>query len=43
MGKNPFTKEQQIRGLKKALKNPRTPKQLRAGMKKRLEKLEGSR
>jgi len=36
-----FTKEQQIRGLKKAIANPRTPKQLLPSMKKRLAKLEG--
>jgi hypothetical protein len=31
--------EAQIRGLKKALKNPKTPKAFLAGMRKRLEKL----
>jgi hypothetical protein len=34
-----FTKTQQISGLRKALKNPRTPKQLRPSMKTRLAKL----
>ena len=41
MGKNPFTKAQQIAGLRKALRNPKTPKVFRAGMKKRLAKFEG--
>jgi len=36
-----FTKEQTIRGLRKAIKNPRTPKQFIPSMKKRLAKLEG--
>jgi len=36
-----FSKEQQIKGLRKALGNPRTPKQLIPSMKKRLTKLEG--
>jgi hypothetical protein len=35
-----LTKEQQIRGLRKALKNPRTPKAFLPSMKKRLAKLE---
>lgn len=35
-----FTKEQQIKGLRKALKNPRTPAQFKASMRKRLAKLE---
>lgn len=33
---------EQIRGLKKALANPRTPKVLQPSMRKRLEKLERS-
>ena len=37
----PLTKKQQIEGLRKALKNPRTPKQFLASMKKRLARLEG--
>jgi hypothetical protein len=41
MGKNPFTKEQQIRGLRKALRNPKTPKALHGYMKTKLKKLEG--
>lgn len=35
-----MTKEQLIAGLRKALKNPRTPKQFLPSMRKRLEKLE---
>jgi hypothetical protein len=35
-----FSKAQQIRGLRKALKNPRTPKAFLPSMKKRLAKLE---
>jgi hypothetical protein len=35
-----FSKAQQIKGLRKALKNPRTPKAFRESMKKRLAKLE---
>jgi hypothetical protein len=34
-------KEKQIAGLKKALRNPKTPKAFREGMRKRLNKLEG--
>lgn len=33
--------EAQIRGLKKALANRKTPKAFRAGMQKRLRKLQG--
>lgn len=33
--------EAQIRGIKKALANPKLPKQFRAGMEKRLKNLEG--
>jgi hypothetical protein len=36
-----LTAAQQIKGLRKALKNPRTPKQFKPGMKKRLAKLLG--
>lgn len=39
MGKG-LTKAQQIKGLRKALKNPRTPRQFLPSMRKRLEKLE---
>ncbi|MGA7791837.1 MAG: hypothetical protein WCA19_02285 [Candidatus Acidiferrales bacterium] len=39
MARKKFTKDQQISGLRKALKNPRTPKQLLPSMKKRLAKL----
>jgi hypothetical protein len=35
-----FSKAQQIRGLRKALKNPRTPKAFLPSMKKRLAKLQ---
>jgi len=35
-----FTKEQQIKGLRKALKNLRTPKAFLPSMRKRLAKLE---
>lgn len=41
MARHKLTTEQQIRGLRKALANPKTPKQFRAGMEKRLAKLEG--
>jgi len=34
-----LTKEQQIRGCRKALANPKTPKQFLPGLKKRLKKL----
>ncbi len=34
-----LSKAEQIRGIAKALKNPRTPKQFREGMRKRLAKL----
>jgi hypothetical protein len=36
-----LSKGEQIRGLERALKNPRTPKNFRAGMRKRLAKLKG--
>lgn len=39
MARHKLSKEQQIKGLRKALKNPRTPKQFLAGMKKRLARL----
>jgi hypothetical protein len=35
-----FSKEHTIRGLRKALKNPRTPKAFLPSMRKRLAKLE---
>jgi hypothetical protein len=35
-----FTKAQQIQGLRKALKNPKTPKAFLPSMRKRLAKLE---
>jgi len=39
MGKNPFTKAQQIAGLKKSIANPKTPKAFLPSMRKRLAKL----
>ncbi len=41
MARHKLTREEQIRGLKKALAHRRTPKHFRAGMEKRLRKLEG--
>ncbi len=41
MARHKLSRDEQIRGLKKALKNRKTPKQFRAGMEKRLRKLEG--
>lgn len=41
MAKNPFTKEQQIKGLRKMLANKKTPAGLRASAKTRLAKLTG--
>jgi hypothetical protein len=35
-----FSKAQQVKGLRKALKNPRTPKAFLPSMRKRLAKLE---
>jgi hypothetical protein len=40
MMRNRLTKAQQIKGLRKALNNPRTPKAFIPSMKKRLAKLE---
>jgi len=42
MPRHKLTREEQIRGLKKALANPKTPKAFRAGMEARLAKLERS-
>jgi hypothetical protein len=42
MARHKLTREEQIRGLKKALANPKTPKAFRPGMEKRLRKLEGN-
>jgi len=39
MAKNPFTKAQQIAGLKKSIANPKTPKAFLPSMRKRLAKL----
>ena len=36
-----FTKQSQIKGIRKALKNRRTPKQFKAGLRKRLKQLSG--
>ncbi len=41
MARHILTKEEQIRGIEKALKNPKTPHTFREGMKKRLAKLKG--
>lgn len=41
MARHKLSKEQTIRGLEKALANPRTPKQFLPSMKKRLAKLKG--
>jgi hypothetical protein len=41
MARHKLTREEQIRGIAKALKNPRTPKQFRPALKRRLEKLGG--
>lgn len=40
MPRHKLTREEQIRGLKKALANPKTPKAFRAGMEARLAKLQ---
>lgn len=39
MARHNLSKEEQIRGLKKVLANPRTPKQFKPSMRKRLAKL----
>jgi hypothetical protein len=36
-----LTRDEQIRGIRKALRNPRTPKGFLLALKKRLAKLEG--
>lgn len=36
-----LTKEERLRGTRKALKNPRTPKNFLKGLKKQLRKLGG--
>jgi len=41
MARMKLTKEQQIKGLEKAIANRRTPRQFIPGMKKRLAKLRG--
>ena len=41
MMRHKLTKAEQIRGIEKALKNPRTPKPFLPGMRKRLAKLKG--
>jgi hypothetical protein len=42
MARHRLTKEEQKRGTEKALANPRTPPQLRKGLKKRQAQLEGT-
>lgn len=39
MARNKLSKEDQIKGLRKALANPRTPRAFRPSMKKRLARL----
>jgi hypothetical protein len=39
MARHKLTKEQQIRGLKKAIASPRTPKQFKPFLRTRLAKL----
>lgn len=41
MARHKLTKDEQIKGLKKALANPKTPKAFRKGIESRLAKLEG--
>ncbi len=41
MARHKLTVEEQMRGLRKALKNPKTPKCFRPSMEKRLRNLEG--
>lgn len=41
MARHKLTTGEQIRGIRKALANPKTPKAFRPGMEKRLRKLEG--
>lgn len=43
MPRHQLTREQQIAGLEKALANPKTPKQFRASMEKRLAKLKAGK
>jgi hypothetical protein len=42
MARHKLTREEQIRGIRKALKNPRTPNQFRPALKRRLKKLGGT-
>jgi hypothetical protein len=39
MARNKLTREQRIKGCRKALANPKTPKQFRPGLEKQLRKL----
>jgi len=39
MARHKLSRESQIKGLRKALRNPRTPRQFLASMRKRLRKL----
>jgi hypothetical protein len=41
MARHELTKEECCRGIRKALKNPRTPKHFKAALRKRLRTLEG--
>ena len=43
MARHRFTREEQIRGMEKALKSRRTPRQLLPALRKRLAKLKGGR
>lgn len=40
MARHKLTRQERIRGLKKAIANPRTPKALKEGARKALRKLE---
>jgi hypothetical protein len=39
MARHTLTREQQIKGCRKALRNPKTPKGFRSGLEKRLKAL----
>ncbi len=41
MARHKLSRVEQIHGLRKALANPKTPRQFRKGIEKRLRKLEG--
>ncbi len=42
MARHRLTKEEQKKGVEKALESPRTPSQLKKGLKKREQQLEGN-